>query len=135
VGGPGDASSTASGVIRNYTSPISFDSKITFIIFVELELYPGKTIPASKQLSLRCNRNFEGIRKAFAQLRGFQYRPIPMNTYDDVEKNINPSYKKQNMQNFYNRAPYYGNNNRSRNTRGGGSGGRQNKTKKNRRKN
>jgi hypothetical protein len=111
-------SSTASGVVasgvaprvRNYASPISGDSKTTYIIFVDLELYPGKEIPASKKLSLGCNRKFEGIRKAYSELRGFQYRQVPLNYYEDVEKRINPSFKNQTMKNMSTRkeGPYKG---------------------------
>ena len=65
-----------------------------------MELYPGTEIPASKKISLGCNRNFEGIRKAYAELRGFVYRPVPLNYYDDnVEKNINRSFKSQTLKN------------------------------------
>jgi hypothetical protein len=93
-------SSIAAGVSRNYTSPISTDTRTTFIISIDLELYPGTEIPTSKKISLGCNRNFEGIRKAYAELRGFVYRPIPLNYYDSsVEKNINRSFKSQTLKN------------------------------------
>ena len=99
----GVSTSVSSGVasgVRNYASPISADSKTTYIIFVDLELYPGKEIPANKKISLGCGRNFEGIRKAWADLRGFEYRTIPLNYYKDSEKRINPSFKSQTMKNM-----------------------------------
>ena len=106
-------SSVASGVasgIRNYASPISGDSKTTYIVFVELEIYPGKEIPANKKISLGCNRKFEGIRKSWAELRGFQYRTVPLNYYDGAEKRINPSFKSQTVKNMSTRKsfPYKG---------------------------
>ena len=106
---PSSASGVASG-IRNYASPISADSKTTYIIFVELELYPGTEIPANKKISLGCNQNFEKIRLAWSQLRGSEYRKIPLNYYEGVEKKINPSFRSQTLKNVSSRkgVPYRG---------------------------
>ncbi len=92
-------SSVASGVGIN-TSPLSADSKSTFIIYVDLELYPGTEIPLDKRASLGCSRNLENVRLAWAQLRGLQYRKIPLNYYEGYgPKEINRSIKSQTRKN------------------------------------
>jgi hypothetical protein len=92
-------SSVASGVGIN-TSPLSADSKSTFIIYVDLELYPGTEIPLDKRASLGCSRNLENVRLAWAQLRGLQYRKIPLNYYEGYGlKEINRSIKSQTRKN------------------------------------
>jgi hypothetical protein len=75
-----------------------------------LEVYPGKEIPANKKISLGCNQNFEKIRLAWSQLRGSEYRKIPLNYYEGVEKRINPSFRSQTMKNVSSRkgVPYRG---------------------------
>jgi hypothetical protein len=57
----------------------------------------------NKKISLGCNQNFERIRLAWSQLRGSEYRKVPLNYYDNVEKKINPSFKSQTMKNISSR--------------------------------
>jgi hypothetical protein len=93
-------SSVASGVGKN-TSPLSADSKSTYIIYVDLELYPGTEIPLDKRASLGCSRNLENVRLAWAQLRGLQYRKIPLNYYEGYgPKEINRAFKSQTRKNM-----------------------------------
>ena len=53
-------------------------SKLSFYITIELELYPGKSANAFQKSVVKCQSTFERIREAYAEIRGFQYRPSVM---------------------------------------------------------
>ena len=54
-------------------------SKLTFYIEVELELFPGESANVFQKGVVKCQSTFERIREAWADIRGFEYRPSPMN--------------------------------------------------------
>jgi hypothetical protein len=54
-------------------------SKLTFYIEVELELFPGESANIFQKSVVKCQSTFERIREAWADIRGFEYRPAPMN--------------------------------------------------------
>jgi hypothetical protein len=53
-------------------------SKLSFYITVELELFPGTSANMLQKSAVKCQSTFEGIREAWADIFGFEYRPAPM---------------------------------------------------------
>ena len=52
------------------------DSKLSYYVIVDLELYPGKSIPLLKQPVIACNLRYEKIRQSFADMFGLVYQPL-----------------------------------------------------------
>jgi len=64
------------------------DSRLSYYIIIDLELYPGEDgIPAGQKLVLGCQMKYEKIRQAWAKLFGLVYRPIEL----DVPGYVVPS--------------------------------------------
>ena len=63
----------------SYDSQLKENSKTSFIVFVNLVLYPGTSIPANEKKKLACYLNYEEIRRSYAELWNNEYIPIPMN--------------------------------------------------------
>ena len=59
-------------VVRYYSG---YDSNYTYYIVIDLELYPGETIPMSAKASLACQIKYEKIRQSYADLFGYVYQP------------------------------------------------------------
>lgn len=52
------------------------DSRLSYYIIIDLELYPGKNgIPLTQKAVLACQNRYEKIRQAWAKLFGLVYRP------------------------------------------------------------
>jgi len=83
---------------RNKTSQKFFgnkDSKLTYYVIIDLELYPGdKGIPTTQKIVLGCQTQYEKIRQSWAKLFGQVYRPNelritrPKSSIDE-QKNVN----------------------------------------------
>lgn len=73
----------------------SSDSKLTYYIVIDLELYPGDSIPLGERSLLACQIRYEKIRKAYAEVFGIQYYP------NDFSRNGSSSLKKNKLQNPY----------------------------------
>jgi hypothetical protein len=70
----------ASGTRTNSMTTAFFgDSNLGFYIVVDLELYPGTSIPINKKFSIACDIQKEKIKESFAELRGKVYAPTPLN--------------------------------------------------------
>ena len=70
-------------------------SKLAYYITIELELYPGKTANMLQKSVVKCQTTFEKIREAYADIRGFDYRPLPMSEaygYNQINDNTKPNY-------------------------------------------
>jgi len=52
------------------------DSKLSYYVIVDLELYPGESIPLLKQPVIACNLRYEKIRQSFADMFGLVYQPL-----------------------------------------------------------
>ena len=52
------------------------DSKLTYYVVIDLELYPGESIPLFKQPVIACHLRYEKIRQAFADMFGLLYQPL-----------------------------------------------------------
>ena len=50
-------------------------SKLSYYITIELELYPGKSVGTVKKYAMKCQNTFDKVRKAWADLFGYEYRP------------------------------------------------------------
>jgi hypothetical protein len=82
-------------------------SKLSFYITIELELFPGKSANMFQKSVVKCQSTFERIREAYAEIRGFQYRPAPMSeaySYgiqkdNKSEKNINKTQSNKTQSN------------------------------------
>ena len=55
------------------------NSNLGFYIVVDLELYPGTSIPINKKFSIACDIQKEKIKESLAELRGKVYAPTPLN--------------------------------------------------------
>ena len=86
----GMTSATPTPTFMSYDSQLKENSKISFVVFVNLVLYPGTSIPASERKKLACYMNYEEMRRSYAELMGYEYIPKPMN---------DPSYYKLNNDN------------------------------------
>ena len=51
------------------------DSKLSYYVTIELELFPGTSIPSNAKSALACNTQKEKIKEAYANLFGYIYRP------------------------------------------------------------
>lgn len=110
------------------------DSKLSYYVIVDLELYPGESIPLIKQPVIACNMRYEKIRQAFADMFGLVYQPLDFyerghvapssvkykKTDEDRDKDSRPNYYNGPYNNYdRNRSygydtrrniPYYGGN-------------------------
>uniref|UniRef100_A0A6C0HAI0 OTU domain-containing protein n=1 Tax=viral metagenome TaxID=1070528 RepID=A0A6C0HAI0_9ZZZZ len=77
----------------SYDNPLKENSKTSFIVFVNLVLYPGTSIPESERRRLACYVNYEEIRRSYAELWDYEYIPIPMN--DDKYYNLKNTKSKE----------------------------------------
>jgi hypothetical protein len=50
-------------------------SELTYYIVIDLELYPGDRIPPLQMAALGCESRYEKIRKSYADVFGYVYRP------------------------------------------------------------
>ena len=80
-------------------------SKLTFYIEIELELFPGESANIFQKSVVKCQSTFERIREAWADIRGFEYRPSPMNeayayniTSDEEQRKQKKEERKQRKQ-------------------------------------
>jgi hypothetical protein len=101
------------------------DSKLSYYVIIDLELYPGDSIPLLKRPVIACNMRYEKIRQAFADMFGLVYQPLDFNERGHVSPS-SVKYRKPEEDrfkdggirpNYYNRPPisYDTNNNYDRN--------------------
>jgi len=75
------------------------DSKLSYYIVIDLELYPGESIPIGEKAVLVCQARYEKIRQAYAQLFGIQYQPNEF--YRDNFVPPNPNAKRKTTRSRY----------------------------------
>jgi len=63
-----------SSVGQRYTNT-GYNSNLTYYIVIDLELYPGDSIPLPVKASLACQIRYEKIRQSYADLFGLIYQP------------------------------------------------------------
>jgi hypothetical protein len=86
--------------IQKHINSLFFsDSKLGYFIVIDLELYPGTSIPLRERPSLGCKIQKEKIKESLAEVRGTVYRPTPQNelyTYNPLngDKNITENTNK-----------------------------------------
>ena len=73
-------------------------SKLSFYIEIELELYPGTSVNLFQKGVVKCQSTFERIREAWADIRGVEYRPSPMNEAYSYAYNIKNEKQKNKKQ-------------------------------------
>jgi hypothetical protein len=70
--------------VYNDNVPRIDDSKLSYYVIVDLELYPGESIPLIKQPVIACNVRYEKIRQSFADMFGLAYHPNEFYKRDHV---------------------------------------------------
>ena len=68
---------------------------ISYYISIDMELYPGKSIPPEELPNLRCTQKWNAVRKAYSDFTGKPYVIPPVYRIDKV--NSNELQKKQNI--------------------------------------
>jgi hypothetical protein len=53
----------------------NYPTVLTYYIVIDIELYPGKNIPLGQKAVLECQGRYENIRKSYADLFGYVYKP------------------------------------------------------------
>ena len=66
-----------------------YDTKLTYYIIIDLELYPGESIPAARQVALSCNSNAEKMKTSFANMFGLLRMPSELSAPGVIA----PAYK------------------------------------------
>jgi hypothetical protein len=93
-------------------------SKLAYYITIDLELYPGKTANMLQKSVVKCQTTFEKIREAYADIRGFDYRPSPMpEAYGYNQINDNNQINNTQTNNKTNKYRNINNNQKVNNTR------------------
>jgi hypothetical protein len=81
-------------------------SLLTYYVFVDLDLYPGKDgIPYDKKLVIGCQNRYEEIRRAWAELFKLDYKPLSLyHTQYDKKKEAEKKARLTRKQpaNYYN---------------------------------
>jgi hypothetical protein len=87
---------------RNSVYNNSNDSRLSYYVVIDLELYPGKDgIPYGQKLVLNCQNKYEKIRQVWAKLWGIVYKPSEAFFVDHTVKspipvkNTQKNYKKK----------------------------------------
>ena len=101
-------------------------SKLAYYITIDLQVYPGKSIPPNEIANLKCNNKWNAVRKAYSKLTGKPYviPPIYNTTQTLKNREDNSNNKTQN-----NRAPAQNN---ARTFKNNYKGGKHNRTYKKR---
>ena len=63
-------------------------SQLSYYITIDLELYPGTTIPPDKLANLKCNHKWNAVRKSYATLTGSKYVIPPIYYKTPINKTI-----------------------------------------------
>ena len=63
-----------------------YDSNLTYYIVIDLEVYPGDTIPLGTKASLQCQIRYEKIRQSYADLFGLVYQPKELSLSEEMNK-------------------------------------------------
>ena len=101
-------------------------SKLAYYITIDLQVYPGKSIPPNEIENLKCNNKWNAVRKAYSKLTGKPYVIPPIYNMTKTLKNRedNSNNKTQN-----NREPSQNN---ARTFKNNYKGGKHNRTHKKR---
>jgi hypothetical protein len=84
------------------------NSKLSYYIIIDLELYPGKSVPPGKQAVIACHLKYEKIRQSYADMFGLLYQPTEY-VNQDVQNNEHEEkskYSRNNRNNRNNRNGY-----------------------------
>jgi hypothetical protein len=103
--------------VYNSNQYTSDESKLSYYVIIDIELYPGKDgIPASQRAVLSCQSRYEKIRQAYSNLFGLEYRPnefissiyTPPPKKSKGSENINDTRRNisRNYPNYYTRRRY-----------------------------
>jgi hypothetical protein len=92
---------------------VGYDSNLTYYIVIDLELYPGDSIPLGTKATLSCQIRYEKIRQSYADLFGLVYQPKELRVSEDLNKNYIAA-KNKTQKNNVNPQRYYNNNNFTR---------------------
>jgi hypothetical protein len=86
--------------VGHHDNVISYEdpSKLSYYVVIDLELYPGESIPLSKRPIVACQTQYEKIRHAYADTFGLLYQPLetnfkPTSKQEEEESNEKKSLK------------------------------------------
>jgi hypothetical protein len=65
---------------------VGYDPNLSYYIVIDLELYPGDSIPLATKASLACQIRYEKIRQSYADLFGLVYQPKELSLDEDANK-------------------------------------------------
>jgi hypothetical protein len=71
---------------------------ISYEVKIELQLYPGKTIPADKLNELKCNAKYNSILRNYARITGDKYKPYSSSYTMSTKERNEYNYLKQKEQ-------------------------------------
>ena len=91
---------------------VGYDSNLTYYIVIDLELYPGNSIPLGTKATLSCQIRYEKIRQSYADLFGLVYQPKELRVSEDLNKKYIAAKNKTKKENTG--YPRYNNNNFTR---------------------
>jgi hypothetical protein len=63
-----------------------YDANLTYYIVIDLELYPGDSIPLEMKASIACQLRYEKIRQSYADLFGLVYQPKELSMSEDLTR-------------------------------------------------
>jgi hypothetical protein len=95
--------------VYNDNAPRMDDSKLSYYVIIDLELYPGESIPLIKQPVIACNLRYEKIRQAFADMFGIAYHPLEFYKSGHVAPS-SVKYRKEGESREYEYKPRFNNN-------------------------
>jgi hypothetical protein len=67
---------------RHITSSLESSSRLSYYVVVDLELYPGRTIPITQRVSLSCQVKKNNILELLSKITGTQFVPSTMYVFD-----------------------------------------------------
>ena len=71
----------AGGEVRKFVTPylqnsMNLDTKNTYYIVVDLDLYPGRDISSADKFRLNCTNRYDKIKSAWADILAVNYEPV-----------------------------------------------------------
>jgi hypothetical protein len=79
----GGSISGGQNIVRYNTG---YDANLTYYIVIDLELYPGESIPLSSKASIACQTRYEKIRQSYADLFGLVYQAKELQLSEEMNK-------------------------------------------------
>jgi len=86
---------------RNMVKPEYDPSKLAYYITIDMELYPGTTIPSEEKSQLKCRQKWNSVRKAYANFLGKPYVISPIYQFRVPNKKPDKTDNKKETRKMY----------------------------------